>query len=67
MTYYLSWKACEKQSNEKVVHFPNKEMIEYYVANGGPNPFTLTAILTAPSDEVCMNFVLNTGDRTSQI
>ena len=67
MAYRLSQKACEKQSNEKVVQFPNKEMINQNAAKEHPHLFTLTAILTCPGREFYMNFVLNTGDKTNQV
>ena len=67
MAYRLSQKACEQQSNEKVVQFPNKEMINQNAAKEHPHLFTLTAILTAPNCECCMNFQLNTGDKTNQV
>ena len=67
MAYRLSQKACEVQSNCKVVQVPNKEMINQHAANEDPHLFTLTAIPTAPSNGAIMNFVLNTGDQTNQV
>ena len=49
------------------MQFPNKEMINQNAAKEHPHLFTLTAILTAPNCECCMNFVLKTGDKTNQV
>ena len=66
MAYRLSDKACVTPSDEKVVQIPNKEMIDQNAAKEDPHLFKITAILTAP-DSCCMNFVLNTGDKTNQV
>lgn len=41
--------------------------MEKYVENGGHEPYSLSAILTCPETEYYMNFVLNTGDKTSEV
>ena len=62
MRYTLSQTACKKESNEKMVQFPSKKMINSFVENGGPDPISLFVITTAPKSECNMNFVFNTGD-----
>ena len=65
MVFKLSQKALNKHSNEKIVQWPNHEIISKYVTNGAPNPLKLEAIFTAPYGECYMNFVLNTEDKTN--
>ena len=67
MKYTVTQKSCEKDSNEKVVQFPTKILMEKYVENGGHEPYRLTAILTCPKYEHYMNFVSSTGDKTNQV